>query len=666
MDNDHLNLYFREIIYNNPSSKKDSVCGVFSYEALNIEEAKLGNLYLVGKISGFSSKKHKNFDFLFNLLISVIKREFYSDPQRGTLEALESALQSANIYLTDFSKKGHKEWIGNIDFTCMAFSNNDIHIGQTGNTLIYLLRGDTMSNVSRKFSNNIKSSNPSKTFSNIVSGDLEEGDKMIISTPNLLEIIPQQKIKELISQPSTKQIYEFLKEKLEGISKSKDKIINSLASLILESRTRAPIIEKEPPQIVEIKKIIGLDLERIINSKSNKFNNVVKNKIPSSSKLSHLIPLLKYHIPKHLIVLFLFFLMILSPYIIQKAGYDLRLKQVNNIIKRVNETISRSEISLAYQNQFEAKSLIQQSNSLIANASSLLSSLPDLVKAETIENLNLIKEELSGQRNSINNIINIEQPEELADLSKNTFSFNPHGILGIENSLFLYELASGFLYKINLDDINNPVLIFLSSKDTFKLGTVKENSLVLLSNPEKIYLYNQDDSYNTYLVKPDFENTLHIKDVDIYGESFYFLNTEKLDILKYVQEANSFIGNSWMNENFKEDLTNAVSLAVDGSIYVSKENGLIFEFTQGKKVQEIKLEISPEITKGSQLFTTQEMKHLYVLDPENKRIIAFNKNDETSTQYVSSEFNSLTDLWVSADETTIFILNGSKIFRINI
>jgi len=666
MDNDHLNLYFREIIYNNPSSKKDSVCGVFSYEALNVEEAKLGNLYLVGKISGFSSKKHKNFDFLFNLLISAIKREFYSDPQRGTLEALESALQSANIYLTDFSKKGHKEWIGNMDFTCMAFSNNDIHIGQTGNTLIYLIRRDTMSNVSRKFSNNVKSSNPSKTFSNIVSGDLEEGDKIIISTPNLLKIIPQQKIKELISQPSTEHIYEFLEEKLDGMSKSKDKIINSLASLILESRTRAPIIKKEPPQIIEIKKIIGLDLERIINSKSNKFNNVVKNKIPSSSKLSHLIPLLKYHIPKHLIVLFLFFLVVLSPYVIQKVGYDFRIRQVNNIIKRVNETISRSEISLAYQNQFEAKSLIQQSNSLIANASSLLSSLPDLVKAETIENLNLIKEELSGQRNSINNTINIEQPEELADLSKNTFSFNPRGILEIENSLYLYELASGFLYKINLDDINNPVLIFLSSKDTFKLGTVKENSLVLLSNPEKIYLYNQDDSYNTYLVKPDFENTLHIKDVDIYGESFYFLNTEKLDILKYIQEASSFVGSSWINENFKEDLANAVSLAVDGSIYVSKENGLIFEFAQGKKVQEIKLETSPEITKGGQLFTTQEMKHLYVLDPENKRIIAFNKNDKTSTQYVSSEFNSLTDLWVSADETTIFILSGLKVFRIDI
>jgi len=75
MDN-HLNLYFREIIYNNPSSRKKSVCGVFSYEALNIEEAKLGNLYLVGKISNLSEKKHKNFEFLLNLLVSVIKREF--------------------------------------------------------------------------------------------------------------------------------------------------------------------------------------------------------------------------------------------------------------------------------------------------------------------------------------------------------------------------------------------------------------------------------------------------------------------------------------------------------------------------------------------------------------------------------------------------------------
>lgn len=63
MDSKNLNLYFREIIYQNPKSKKNSVCGVFSYEAMNIEDAQLGNLYLVGKISNIRKKNTKTLIF---------------------------------------------------------------------------------------------------------------------------------------------------------------------------------------------------------------------------------------------------------------------------------------------------------------------------------------------------------------------------------------------------------------------------------------------------------------------------------------------------------------------------------------------------------------------------------------------------------------------------
>ena len=662
MIDSHLNLYFREIIYHNPSAKKNSVCGVFSYEALNVEEAKLGNLYLVGKISNFSPKKHKNFDFLLNLLASAIKREFYSDPQRTAPDALESALQSANIYLADFAKKGHKEWIGNIDFTCIVFSQNNIHIGRTGDMLIYLFRKNVMSNIARKFSTQSKKPQPLKTFSNIATGSLEEDDRLIIATPDILNLGSVQKIKELISYSSSEQFYNFLKENLE-VKKVK---VNSLACLILEARTKPPVVEKERPRIEEVQKITGLDLERILNSKSNKFANVVRNKIPPSSKLSKLRPLLKYHIPKYLLIFFLFLLIILSPYIVQKISYDSKIKQVDNLIKRMREAINKGELSLVYQNQAQAQVFLQQANALIANASSLLIQLPEKVKEEPIQTLQLIQQDLDGQKNSINNVVNISQPEEIADLSKNTFSFKPHGILKLEDSLYLYELSSGFIYKVDLNDLQSPTLIFLSSKDTFKLGTTRDNSLVLLSSPEKIYIYGKDDHYNTYLLKPSVENTLYIKDMANYGDNIYFLDTEKLNILKYTPQENSLTGTNWIKTEFNEDLIDAQSLAIDGSIYVSRIDGTIIKYLSGRKVEEFKPRVSPEITKGSQIFTTPPMKNLYILDPANNRIIALNKKDGLTIQYVSAEFDSLANLWVTIDERTVYVLNGLKVYRIDI
>jgi len=213
MDSKNLNLYFREIIYQNPKGKKDSVCGVFSHEALNIEDASLGNIYIVGTISNIPKGKYKNSDFLLNLLSSAIKREFYSNHQRTSLEALESALQSANIYLSDFVKKGHDEWIGNMHLACLIFSQNDIHIGQTGHMIIQLFREGTASNIGKKFQST-ETPEPNKTFSNIASGKIEEGDKILIASPNLSEIISLQKTKELIFHPSSDRLYHHIKANL--------------------------------------------------------------------------------------------------------------------------------------------------------------------------------------------------------------------------------------------------------------------------------------------------------------------------------------------------------------------------------------------------------------------------------------------------------------------
>src|SRR4030043_1087845 len=623
MDQSRFNLYFREIIYHHPSAKKDSVCGVFSYEALNVEEANLGNLYLVGKISNLPPKKHKNFDFLLTLLASAIKREFYSDHRRTTIEALESALQSANMYLADFTKRGHKEWLGNLDFACLAFSQNNIHIGQTGDMLIYIMRKDAISNIARKFTAQKQNDQPLKTFSNIASGTLEENEKLLITTQDLLEITSNQKIKELLSQSSTEQLYEFIKDYLEGQKKNKEASVKYLSCLILEAGGKAAISKKKQLNQEEITKIDTLDLESILNSHSIKINEKIKNRISVSSGLRKPInAILKFHIHNYLLILFLISFILLSPYFIQKIYYEIKISQANNLIKRINETIFKSKISLAYQDQTRSQALLQRVDNLMMSVSSILDKLPEKVKEKPTQKFENIQKDLENQQNSINNVINIEEPEEIADLSKNSFTFFPQGILKLENILYFYELNSGFLYKINLDDINNHILVFLSSKDTFKLGTAKDDSLVLLSSPEKIYIYNKNDNYNTLLLKPGVENTLNIKDITNYENNLYFLDAEKLNILKYSSGETYLEGTEWLKNEFKQDLTNAQSLAVDGNVFILKADGLIFEYAQGKKLKEIRPRVSPILNNGGELFTNSQMKNLYILDPINKRIIA--------------------------------------------
>ncbi|MFH1129562.1 MAG: hypothetical protein V1686_02400 [Patescibacteria group bacterium] len=661
MDSENLNLYYREIVYQDPKKKKDSICGVFSYEAINKQDLGLGNLYIVGEITNIPKKKYKNSDFILNLLSSAIRRDFYSNPQRNTLEALESALQSANIYLTDFVKKGHNEWINNLHFTCLTFSGNNIHVGQTGEMIVQLFRNNTMSNISRKFETP-EIPEPTKTFSNIASGEIEKGDKILISTTNISKILPSSKIKEIISSSTTDKLYHYIKNNLSESS--------SLACLLLDAATQKP--EEAPTAIqaqvrTETRKEgptnFGLNLRQSIDFKMEKIDQIIKDQITFPNKIT--IFFLKHQIIKYFLILFIGLTIIISPYLILKISYDIKIRQINELIQRTQENVERSKLSLVYQNQPEAKTFLKQATVFLENANLLFANLPLDAKNKVSNNLQLIQGLLDQQKNSLNNVINIQLPEKITDLSQSVYPFNPQGLVKLENLIYLYELNSGFLHQIDLID-NSSKLIFLSSKDTFKLGTATDNEVLLLANPEKIAVYNYNENYNIYLLKPNLENTLNIKSMTSYDDNLFFLDVQRLNVFKYSKTEDILNGSQWIMKGPTDELKDATSIAVDGDIYISLNTGKIIQYSQGKKNKELKIDISPALINAEKLFTQSDFKNLYILDKTNSRIISYNKKDGLIKQYFLSGLNNLKDFWVDYDESIIYLLNGSEVYKIEI
>jgi hypothetical protein len=357
---------------------------------------------------------------------------------------------------------------------------------------------------------------------------------------------------------------------------------------------------------------------------------------------------------------------VLSPYLVRKFDYEIKISRIESIAKRINELIKRSEIALAYQDQTTAQNLLQQANNLSADIDSILANLPETAKEKAIDGFKTIKDNFELQENTINNVVVINGPEEITDLSKSSYAFNPRGMLMSENMIYLYEISTGLIDKISLDNSITPTLSFVSSKDTFKLGTVVNNSLFLLADPEKVYIYGKNGQQNIFSINPNLENTLNIKDMTSYNDNVYFLDTQKQTIWKYAAIESILSGSNWLKKVSDPELANAESFAIDGSVYVSKTDGVIFEYLQGQKVREIKPKVSPPLSNGAKLFTGDGMKNLYILDRINKRIIAVNKKDNFTTQYISESFVSPQDFWVTSDENFIFLLDGSKIYKLEI
>ena len=108
---------FNDISFCNDAKLKPFL-ETFVQEPENISQQSLGTLFGVFEISDNSEDS----SYITNYLISVIKKEYYSKPKRGTVESFEAALHKANLALSKLAEHGNVAWIGKINVLLPCFS----------------------------------------------------------------------------------------------------------------------------------------------------------------------------------------------------------------------------------------------------------------------------------------------------------------------------------------------------------------------------------------------------------------------------------------------------------------------------------------------------------------------------------------------------------------
>jgi len=214
-----------KIILRGPKNKQ-AVCDIFIYEPENIEEASLGNLYIVGELTDEGDKS----GHLVNLLSSLIKREYYCAPHKGPLDSLESSLKKVNITLNELANQGNLEWLGKLNFVCAALNKEqDLFLTQSGNAQAFLCREGQLASITKKLVPAPQKIHPNKTFQSIISGQVEKGDKIMLTTPNLFRFFNLEGLGELLSLPKI----EFISDQMNRVLREQKKP-PSLGTLFLE------------------------------------------------------------------------------------------------------------------------------------------------------------------------------------------------------------------------------------------------------------------------------------------------------------------------------------------------------------------------------------------------------------------------------------------------
>lgn len=228
-------------------------CGSLVCEPANVNEIQIGNLYIAGEIKSSSRKSA----YLINSLASAIKKELYRNVRRGSLESFETSLAKANAFLADIASEGNIDWVGHLHMVCVLFSGGQLHISQTGNAKILLLRNGLLTPIIEDSAQQ-EAPFPSKTFSNISSGPLSHGDKILITTSELFNALSLGEIKHAISNVSVDKAAENLGE----LSEIDNDIKNS--SIIIIGITQPSAFQSETA---------NTNLSNLAGSKGEAFQN---------------------------------------------------------------------------------------------------------------------------------------------------------------------------------------------------------------------------------------------------------------------------------------------------------------------------------------------------------------------------------------------------------
>ncbi len=205
----------------------------------------------------------------------------------------------------------------------------------------------------------------------------------------------------------------------------------------------------------------------------------------------------------------------------------------------------------------------------------------------------------------------------------------------------------------------------LSIKQSIEEKLIELNKLEMIENPE---LVNEPDPNlfsspsSSVVDPPSFEFSFDIS--ASYLSNLYFLDKETCEIIKYSSSGALNWGSAkkWMKD--KGPCSNPKSMTVDGSVWILNGDNSILRYYSGSFEESIVLDFFPFLENITQIKTKADIPYLYLLEPVKNRVIVINKTGKIIKQFQSDKFDNLKDLDISLDGKTIYLLNDSRVYKI--
>jgi len=628
MNNDFSPQVF-EVVANANSNEQD-VCETFVYEPANIEEEKLGYLYVIGQAVDQEQDRSHIVTFL-NFIASKASQHFYKKTGIAAKEAIEKTLKEINKDIKDYFQKSEDNWLREVNLAIILVvpQKEEIYFAIIGKIQVLLWRRGRLMDIAQNFNNSEPQDIDRSSFQAIANGTIETRDKFVFSVPSVTNYVAKPKLKMIIDKIQYESLANFKNNlNLPNNINLALIILNIGSSLKRDIPVAQEIKEPAVPEVItqqpkkKYAKITILGLISFLTLISKKLYSLVKKaKILKKSKK-----------------IFLYF------------------KELSTAKIKIKNSLSK----FALKKKLQKISFLPKKIKQFKKRHILLGIITALIVILAIVLLSIHPKKETTNPAPDKSLMVINDASPILDIKKHTLSLNAEGLAQKDDKIILFDQSSLYIFNLNTNK-GDFILPEIGSSQGFKFQAELKQSFAYLSPEGKIALFDYNHSD---LVLKNIEGISQEKILDISSfENNIYLLAASGKVLKYSNL--DFSKNSlWLNEH-KDFGKNFVSLTIDGSVYILDKSGLIYKYTKGKKIGDflITTEGMPEL--GDKIYTRPGFKNLYLMSHSQSKIFIFNKETQKLIKNISSpEWQNMTNFYITADEKSIYLLNDAKIYRI--
>ncbi len=348
-----------------------------------------------------------------------------------------------------------------------------------------------------------------------------------------------------------------------------------------------------------------------------------------------------------------------------------------------------NEFVTTAQNKFEQAQAVDDVNSalgLMAEAEAALVQAEQI--KETQPEITALRQQMAedaDRRGNVSRLDNLPQLRQYTDPGTNLSGIIVQGV-----EIYVIDTGNDRIYHHRLDDSGEALLpddesvIMLSRGQTVENVTVsdllgvtwmptggnRQTSDLVILNSTGLLEYNPNWGLTTSALAGG-ESLVLPNAVDSYFGNFYILDSQANTLLRYLPTSDGYSASpeSYFNTEQAVDLTNAVDLTIDGSIYILYQDGRINKYLGGQPDNFNVTGLDIPFNNPVSIFTApeEEVQHVYVADAGNQRIVQLNKDGSFVRQFKPqrdqvTSFAHLQDIFVDEIGARIYILDSNNLY----